>query len=456
MRTVFLLALLFLAGAAAGQKTLTEEELRSLVLRYHPLAKRAGLAVTIARSNVTAARGGFDPQLRWSEGRKDLDGVTYYEETLLEVKVPTWYGVDVHAGREARSGDRLNPEETRGTLSYLGFSLPLGRDLIYDKRRAALQSARLMADASEQSRRAALNDLLRDVLEDYWDWWESGRLAQLADSLQRNAEARLQLVRTAVRLGDRAAVDTVEARTQVQALALQRAEAALALQKARIGLSAHLWTAEGHPYELPEDAQPAPGAGAPPAFDTLLARLNMHPELQVYVIKASVLRLERRLSFQQLLPDLDLKYNALVKSSNPLQSLKGFGTQNNYRYGLSLNIPLRLSEGRGNWRAAKARLAQAQLEVDQKRRDLQVKLQQQLAEWQQLAVQQAAQAETIRSYTVLLRAEEARFGAGEGSLFLVNAREQKAWEALQKGIGLEAKRARALLRLHWAAGLLAP
>ncbi|RYD90766.1 MAG: hypothetical protein EOP50_15420, partial [Sphingobacteriales bacterium] len=91
-----------------------------------------------------------------------------------------------------------------------------------------------------------------------------------------------------------------------------------------------------------------------------------------------------------------------------------------------------------------------------KERSLGVKLRQYYVEAGQLATQVTIQQEAIRSYTVLLRGEETRFRLGESSLFLVNAREQKAWEALQKGIELDGKRARATVQLLWAAGRLVP
>lgn len=457
MRTVFLLVLLALSGMAQAQLIFTESDLRTVVQAYHPLARRAALEVTVARGNELAARGGFDPVLSAAAGRKDVEGITYYNDNSVELKVPTWYGLNLHAGREEVRGERTNPEDTKGSLSYLGFSLPVGRDLLFDKRRAALQTARLLTDASEQVRRAALNDLLHEALEDYWYWWEQHRLLQLADSTLRNAEERLRLVRTAVRLGDRAAIDSTEALAQVQSIAQQRADAALRLQKARLELSAFLWTAGGTPYDLPDEAQPqGTTAYTLPPLDSLLAGIGRHPDLQAYFFKTAALRIDRRLKFQALLPDIDVKYNALVKGDNPLQSIKGATPRNNFRYGFTLNIPLRLSEARGSWRAAKAKLSQGELETTAKERSLQLKLQQYYAEAGQLATQAALQGAAIRSYTVLLRGEETRFRIGESSLFLVNAREQKAWEALQKDIELEGKRARAGVQLLWAGGLLAP
>ena len=54
----------------------------------------------------------------------------------------------------------------------------------------------------------------------------------------------------------------------------------------------------------------------------------------------------------------------------------------------------------------------------------------------------------------LQRGEEIRFQAGESSLFLINARENKALEALQKLQELKAKFFKTENMLQWAAGNL--
>jgi hypothetical protein len=55
----------------------------------------------------------------------------------------------------------------------------------------------------------------------------------------------------------------------------------------------------------------------------------------------------------------------------------------------------------------------------------------------------------------LQRGEEIRFFNGENSLFLVNSRENKALESLQKLAELEAKYFKTLYHLYWAGGVLA-
>ena len=58
------------------------------------------------------------------------------------------------------------------------------------------------------------------------------------------------------------------------------------------------------------------------------------------------------------------------------------------------------------------------------------------------------------NYLQLQRAEELRFRSGESSLFLVNARETKALEALQKLLELKAKYFVSENTVRWAAGNL--
>jgi hypothetical protein len=124
------------------------------------VAKQAALGVRIADAYVTASRGAFDPVIALNNSRKDYDGITYYDQQWTELKIPTWYGIDVFAGSETVSGSRINPEETKGRINYLGVAVPLLQNVIIDKRRAALQQAKIFSEQSEVIRRAMLNDLL--------------------------------------------------------------------------------------------------------------------------------------------------------------------------------------------------------------------------------------------------------------------------------------------------------
>jgi outer membrane protein TolC len=434
-----------------AQKVLSEQEFVAIVKKFHPVAKQVYLDVQIAKANITASRGAFDPTVRWEKSQKEWDGITYYDEQRAEIKIPTWYGIDLYAGKEIVEGSRINPEETKGSLNYVGASISLVQNLVIDKRRAALQQARILADQADVTRRAMLNDLLLESLTAYWQWWEQHQLLTLVQASLRNAQKRFEMVKTTYNLGDRPAIDTLEALTQVQQFQQRQNEIELALIKSSLELSAFLWTGDTKAYDLPRDVVPQEPREEQIQLDTLLMAANIHPELLVYDFKQRSLQIEKRLKFQALLPDVDLKYNQLGRDVS--NTIKGAWLQNNYRYGISVAVPLRLSEGRGGYQAAKLKIEQTRLAELNKRVQVQNKVKQYYVEWQQTSIQKGRQAELVKNYLTLQRGEELRFANGESSLFLINARELKTIEGQQKLVELEGKRQRARQSLKWAAGL---
>lgn len=435
------------------QKVLTEEAFRAVVAQYHPVAKQATLDVRMAEAEITAARSPFDPVFEGYRAAKEFGGTTYYDQSRAELKIPTWYGVDFYAGRETLTGGRLNPEETKGSISYIGVAVPLAQNLVFDKRRAALRQAKIFRSFSQTQRRIVLNDLLRDALQTYWQWWAADQTVALFETAQANAERRFGMVRSAYLLGDRPAIDTLEAATQIQSFAIRQSEAYAALQKARLELSAFLWTGNDTQYDLPPDAAPqAWGFENVLNLDVVLASAAAHPELAQYAFKLEGQRIERALKFQSLLPDVKLKYQQIGYQFS--QTFKGVPFESDYRFGVSLAVPLRLSEGRGDYRKATLKLEQIKLEQANKQVQVYTKIKQQYMVWQQTGLQVRLQDGLAANMAALQRGEETRFATGESSLFLINARELRTIEAQQKLIELQAKQRSGWVDLQWAAGLL--
>lgn len=450
-----LLILVSLCGGFSlqAQKVFTENDLIAAVKKFHPIAKSAALDVRIADANVTASRSGFDPVASFDNGRKDFDGITYYDQQWSQLKVPIWYGIDVYAGKETIRGNRINPEETKGSINYIGVSVPLVQNVIIDKRRAAVQQAKVARDGSEAARRTALNDLVGDALLAYWDWWEQYKLIQVVQASVQNAKARLVMVKTTFHFGDRPAIDTLEAATQVQLFEQQESEAFMQLQKARLELSSYLWNDGEVAYELPVDAVPEGAQHLQiPELDSVLTEARMQPLLLEYDYKLRSLGIEKRLKFQSLLPQVTAKYNNIGKGFSKTLNSPLF--DNNYRFGFGFSMPLRLSEGRGEYRAAKLKIEQTRLAQIAKQVTVQNKVKQYYIEWQQTALQYSQQQQLLANYQALQKGEELRFSNGESSLFLINAREAKTIEAQRKELALVAKIQQAAVRLKWAAGSL--
>ncbi len=457
MKLILLSIASFFIVANANAQILSLEEFLAIVKKHHPVAQQAALGVAIAKAELTSARSGFDPLFENSIARKEFGGTLYYDHQITELKIPTWYGIDIVAGVESLTGARTSTPDTKGNSSYIGFSVPVAKGLLIDKRRAALQTARIFQNLSVQEQQTTINDLLFEAAKAYWNWWEQHQTQALFNQAIKNAEQRFRLVKTAFVLGDRPAIDTVEALAQLQSFQLQQSEIAVDRNNALLEINALLWQPNGEAYALPQTVTPQLPPVLPETFeiDNLLQQAQQHPELQGYRFKLEALAVERRLKFQSLLPSVYLKYNQLTGSHNVTKNFSTPWLQNNYRYGVAVSVPLRLSEGRGAYRAAKLKIDQTELAQITKQVALQTKLRQYYNEYQALQGQLVLQQSNIQLYAALQRGEEVRFSNGESSLFLINTRELKTLEAQQKALQLQSKQGKTSASVLWAAGTLA-
>ncbi len=463
-KIIFLLLILSTQALVAQDSvhTLSARQVMEIVKRYHPVALQAGILVEQAKADIVSARGQFDPVFENEAAQKTFEGTAYYSYNRPEISIPTWFGIEVKAGLEYLSGNRTDPVDTKGESSYLGISVPLAKNLLMDKRRAALQSAKIFRQASVAERRNMLNQLMLDALKSYWSWVKEYQLYQVMNEAVAINENRFRWVRSAYQLGDRAAIDTTEVLAQWQQFELLRSQAWLNFQNAGLELSVYLWTAGAQPYELPSNIIPQEplreisvmNQPVPVLNELLNAAVSNHPELRLYQYKLQALNIERKLKFQELLPVVNFRYNQLGRGYDVWKTATSPYFENNYRYGLSIAVPLRLSQGRGEYKKARLKINYAELELEQKKRQVENKVRSYFNELLALKEQVKWQEQSWRNYLQLQRAEELRFRSGESSLFLVNARETKALEALQKLLELKAKYFVSENTVRWAAGNL--
>ena len=460
----FIIPLLFIAPAKAQDslRTFSAQQAMEIVKQFHPVARQADIFIEKAKADITIAKGMFDPYLKNESAQKTFGGTDYYYYNRSELSIPTWFGVEVSAGLEYLSGNRTDPVETKGETGYVGISVPLAKNLLMDKRRAVLQTAKLFYNASAVEKKNILNNLLLDAMDAYWSWVKYYQVFKILTDAVTVNEKRVEFVKTGFRLGDRPAIDTTEALTQLQNFELLKNQAWLDFQNSGLELSLFLWTAAATPYNLPAGIIPvdsqqfsAINTAIVPELNGLLdaARKN-HPELVIYDYKLDVLNVEKKLKFQDLLPAVNFRYNQLGKGYDLIKTATGPLFENNFQYGLSLGIPLRLSMGRGEYRKAKLKILETQLQLSEKQLLVETKVKTYFNELLTLKNQVALQEKAYKNYQVLQRGEETKFQAGESSLFLINARENKTLEALQKLQELKIKYFKTENSLQWAAGLL--
>lgn len=466
MKQVFLLVLIILPikalQAQDSTKVFTQNELMAVVLKYHPVALQADINIEKSIADILIARGDFDPMATAGTAQKTFDGTQYYNHAQPEIRIPTWYGIELVAGAEYLEGNRTNREETLGQTSYAGMVIPLGKNLLMDKRRAALQTAKIFRSLSEVEKRSTLNNLLLEANKAYWDWALQYQQYQVIRNAVTVAQNRLALIKISFRQGDRPALDTTEALTQLQSFQYREQEALLQLQNASLELSVFLWQQNTASYTLQPDVIPEKNwiteptnALSIPVLDELLQQAVIaHPDLQQYAFKLDALSIDRKLKFQELLPKLDFKYNQLGKGYNLLNAKSGPLFNNNFQYGIAFSLPLRLSKGRGEFRKAKLKITETQLEQQMKKRLVENKVKTYYNELLAISSQAAILEKAYQNFAVLQKGEELKFRNGESSLFLVNSRENKTLDALEKLLKTKASYFKSRAGLFWAAGLL--
>jgi outer membrane protein TolC len=465
MKKIFLIitGLFFLQHVKANDSTklLSLQSFLQIVKQYHPVAKQAGIQVDKANAGLISARSGFDPVLGSGASNKTFDGVNYYQTNATQLTIPTWYGIELQTGIEYLGGARTDPQETAGKTSFAGISLPLAKNLLMDKRRAALQQAKIMVQASEQEKRMLLNNLLMEATDAYWQWVQANFIYNTYNNVIELNKKRVQLVVGAYRNGDRPAIDTTEAVAQLQNFEYLQNEALLAVQNAGVQLNTFLWKANNEAYELPADVLPDKKIEALydavifPELEKIIADARKtHPELNMYLYKLNSLDVEKRLKFQELLPKVDLKYNQLGKGYNVASTAAKTLFDNNYRFGVSFSVPLRLSQGRGDYKMAKLKITETKLQQNQKEITIVNKVKNYYNQLVNYKAQVNLLQKTYANYLRLQRGEETKFFNGESSLFLVNTRENKTLETLLKLTEATVKYNKTSLGLQWAAGQL--
>ncbi len=458
---LFNILLLSVTYANDSTKILSYKSFLEIVKQYHPIAKQAGLQIDKANAGLLVARAGFDPTLQAGGANKTLDGINYYRNNSIELSIPTWYGISLQTGIEYLGGIRNNPDQTLGQSSFAGIQISLAKDLLMDKRRAALQDAKIMQQAAEQEKRKMINDLLMDATNGYWNWVQAYYILQSYNEMIEVNRKRYSFVLSAYQLGERPAIDTVEAIAQLQQFEYLQSEAWLNAQNASIALSGFLWTNQEIPFEW--DNSIVPEKKMEELFNTIqFPEMNglledikkTHPELNLYALKIKSLGIEKKLKFQDLLPKLDLKYNQLGKNYNIAATTVKTLFDNNYRFGIQFSMPLRLSQGRGAYKLAKIKITETTWQQRQKEIDITNKVN---SYYNQL-VNYKNQVDILKrnydNYLRLQKGEEMRLLNGESSLFLVNSRENKSLETWIKLTEQTIKLNKTVWSLEWMAGRL--
>lgn len=446
------LLLFFDIAILFGQSTneLTFNEFIGYVKQYHPLVKQANLKISEAQAQLMKARGAFDPKIEASYTEKQFNDKNYYNILNGSLKIPTWFGVEIKAAFDNNEGIYLNPENTlpNSGLTSVGINIPLGQGLFINDRMADLKKAKQFQQLNQAEQNLLLTEVIYHASLSYINWRKSYEEVVLYENYVENAELRYKGVLKLIEEGDKPAIDSVEAGITVKSRQLNLENAKLKLLKTKLELSNYIWTENNIPLEIDDALFPEKEIQL-----SILTTLNLnnfeqitlsnHPKLSALDAKISILKIDKKLKANSILPKLDVSYNYLSEPS----AFENYRFED-YKVGVNFSFPLFLRKERANLKLAKLKIQDSELSLNFEREQLSNKIEAQKQEVNSFKKQLNLNSDLVKSYTFMLNGEERLFQLGESSLFIINSRENSLVSSKLSNIDLEFNYLQSTLNLY--------
>jgi outer membrane protein TolC len=356
-------------------------------------------------------------------------------------KIPTWYGVEIKAGFDSNEGIFLNPENNVPTngLAAIGINVQLGQGLFINQRMADLRKAKFQIQLSQAERKLEAIKVLYDAAVAYFNWKRNYNEVKLYQQYNVNAQIRFKGVKELINQGDKPAIDSIEAGIIVKNRLLSLEDSQLKLTKAKLELSNFIWIENNIPVELsdslfPEEKLDTTIRETLRTNDLLNADFSItnHPKINALERKVDMLKVDKDLKANMLLPKIDLGYSYLSEP-NYFQD-QNF---NNYKVGMNFNFPLFLRKERGSLKIAKFKIQETEFALGLEKVQLTNKINAQKIEIESLIKQRNLIDGLVKDNNAMLTSEERLFSFGESSLFLINTRENNLVTAQLAAISLE-------------------
>jgi len=405
---------------------LTYKEYIENVLQFHPIATKADLRIQLANAETLGAKGNLDPTISSDWNQKKFDKKLYYRQFEAKLKFPTKLGIDFIGGYENTDGVFLNPEKKTDNygLWFLGVEANLLQGLITNERKTAIQQAKIFQNLAENEQQIMLNDLVYDASTAYLIWQQYTYNKLVFEENLSIANTYFDNTKQSFLGGEKTAIDTLESYIQYQDAIANLQKNELGLIKSRQKIENYLWF-NNEPVTLQEITQPEDYKNQlfPIPINFENSNLANHPLILASINKLSYIQIEQRLKREKLKPKLKVKYNPLLATSeNNISPNYSF---NDFKWGFSFSMPLLLRSARADILKGKVKLREIELDISNKRNELQNKIENSWLQQQQLQNQVNLLTQNVENYKRLLDGENEKFIFGESSVFLLNKRQEK-------------------------------
>lgn len=418
-------------GAPGNWLTL-HQVLQSVEIHYPPLLAALQDKV-LASADLLAAESRFDLAVRGGYDGSSLGG--YPNDTYrASVERPIEFnGMSLTGGYQLGQGSFASYDGKRQTDSAgefrTGFRAPLLRDRSIDSRRAELYKAvigRKIADLGVDQQRLAIVQM---ATRRYYDWMAAGRRLGVAESVLKVAEERDQQLKDAASIGLIPRIDVTDNKRAILARRNQVIEARRALELAAIDLSLFYRDANGQPSLVSPDLLPPDFPALKDLTEQRLAddvelALKRRPEVRRFAAQKEQVEIDRKLARNQLLPNIDL---ALSYSRNAGDRIVRRGPDE-LQASLIFDLSVQRRQAKSRDLAAGARIRQFDERERFARDQVAAEVQDAYSAVRAAYGRAQVQRQELEVARELEEAERARFQLGDGTLFLVNLREQATFD----------------------------
>ncbi len=430
---LILFAFLFMMRGTA-QDTLRLDDYLKMVGEYHPLIQKAKLFENVAEAYNLKAKGVLDPKIESTYDRKRFKDTPYFTVWNTEAKIPTRYPIDLSIGYENNNGSTfLNDQNSLpgNGLVYGTINISLLRGLIFDKQRFNIQNADLMALMGEVEGEIIRREVYYQAVGAYLNWSAAQEKNTVFIDFLETLQQRHQNVIELFENGDKPAIDTIESRVNLNTAQKSLLESQQELLKSQQKAALFLWDQSGNPLSIRLEVAPQNLINSVTNVEEKAIIENplfaVDPLVRKMDNKISQISLNNRLIKENLKPELNLKYNTILSLGE--EEIDPTFTFNDYKYGVTANIPILNRKTKGDLMLNEVKIEQTIFERSLYEQKL-------LNEYTMLVANRDLQNQTVvvsmeklTNSQTLLEAENIKFELGESSVFMLNSRERKLLEA---------------------------
>lgn len=454
---VILFILNFIYLSLSSQGGITYNEFITTIKNNHPLIERAQNISEQGKYLLNAARGSYDPMINSNYENKFFSSKNYFSLLHAEIKQPIFTNQYITAGYDYGQGNFLDPSDITipsGT-PYVGLEASVLQGLMFDKRRSEVLKAKEYKKYYEAEKNQLVNQLLFEASSHFVEWSFAEKELSLYEYFLNLANDRYLALVILSDIGEKAAVDTIEASLLYQSRFLEYQSVKLDNQKIQNKIFTFSWQDELNPM----------------AYDTSLiikdslefyfrqaeglVAIEMqssdwaNPIITKYTAIQNIIGIDKRLKGELIKPKLDVKYNFLSSNASPY--FTDYSTSN-YKWGAKFSMPLFLRTSRNEFKIANLNYKNSGYELNNKRNEIELKVKIILQSIFILRDQVSFAEKNVKYSKQLLEAEKMKFDNGESSLFLLNTRETKWLDSEVKLAEYRAKFIKTVFELVYVKG----